>query len=153
LCRWTSLCVAVREYSDRHEGQRATIGERIWRTVCRKSLLTVRFVFHGELIQEIAACYIEMFLSRRDETIQLGRPPSYVSGFALSLEVRAHEIGDGCTISLLLHCSSLQHILSGQSVVSFLALSRRPKADVRRDLVRVYGLEKYKDFWQAEPKI
>jgi hypothetical protein len=31
-----------------------------------------------------------------------------------------------------------------------LALSRRPNADVRRDLVQVYGLDKYKDFWQAE---
>lgn len=31
-----------------------------------------------------------------------------------------------------------------------LALSRRPNADVRRDLIQVYGLDKYKDFWHAE---
>jgi hypothetical protein len=29
-------------------------------------------------------------------------------------------------------------------------LSRRPNLDVRQDLVRVYGLEKYKAFWWAE---
>jgi hypothetical protein len=67
-----------------------------------------------------------------------------------SLEVRANEIRQWLrnqpSVSLLVAAVYFEWTVS--RVV--LALSLRPNLDVRQDLVRVYGLEKYRALWRAE---
>lgn len=67
-----------------------------------------------------------------------------------SLDVRAKEIRGWLygqpSIALLVAAAYFEWTVCRV----ILALSRRPNLDVRQDLVRVYGLEKYKAFWQAE---
>jgi hypothetical protein len=67
-----------------------------------------------------------------------------------SLEVRANEIRrwlhNQPSVALLVAAAYFEWTVSRV----ILALSRRPNLDVRQDLVRVYGLEKYKAFWGAE---
>lgn len=67
-----------------------------------------------------------------------------------SLEVRANEIRKWLrsqpSVALLVAAAYFEWIVC----CSILGLSHRPNADVRTDLVRVYGLDKYKDFWQGE---
>lgn len=67
-----------------------------------------------------------------------------------SLHVRANEIRGWLrsqpSVAILVAAAYFEWTVSRGIV----ALSQRPNADVRRDLVHVYGLEKYKSFWQGE---
>jgi len=69
-----------------------------------------------------------------------------------SLNVRANEVRGWLrtqpSVALLVAAAYFEWTVCR----GILALSRRPNADVRADLARVYGLEKYKSFWQGELK-
>jgi hypothetical protein len=67
-----------------------------------------------------------------------------------SFEIRANEIRrsphNQPYVAVLVAAAYFEWTVSR----AILALSWRPTAEVRRDLVLVYGLEKYKAFWRAE---
>jgi hypothetical protein len=67
-----------------------------------------------------------------------------------SPERRAHEIRTWLhrhpAISLLVAAAYFEWTLCR----ALLALSSRPNAQIRRDLAKIYGLDRYKDFWWTE---